>query len=32
LTAEENQKYEKRAREQLGEGCARWLVTGESLN
>jgi aryl sulfotransferase len=29
LTAEENQKYEKIVKEQLGEGCAHWLATGE---
>jgi aryl sulfotransferase len=32
LTAEENQKYEKIAKGQLGEPCAHWLATGEFLN
>ncbi|MCZ6678257.1 MAG: sulfotransferase domain-containing protein [Candidatus Poribacteria bacterium] len=29
LTAEESQKYEKMAEEQLGEACAHWFATGE---
>lgn len=32
LTAEESQKYERMAKEQLGEPCAHWLSTGELLN
>lgn len=31
LTAEESQRYEQIAREQLGEVCAHWLTTGELL-
>lgn len=29
LTAEENAEYEARAKQELGEDCARWLKTGE---
>ncbi len=29
LTAEESQKYEKMAKEELGDACAHWLATGE---
>ena len=29
LTAEDNQRYEARVVEELGEDCARWLATGE---
>ncbi|MGL6344518.1 MAG: hypothetical protein ACRC80_35885 [Waterburya sp.] len=29
LTAEESQRYEQIAKEQLGEVCAYWLATGE---
>jgi aryl sulfotransferase len=32
LTAEESQKYERMAKEQLGEQCAHWLSTGDLLN
>lgn len=28
LTAEDNRRYERMAREQLGEDCAHWLATG----
>ncbi len=30
LTTQESQKYERVAREQLGEACAYWLATGNS--
>ena len=29
LTAEDSTRYERMAREQLGEACARWVATGE---
>jgi aryl sulfotransferase len=29
LTAEDSRRYEETARRELGETCARWLVTGE---
>jgi aryl sulfotransferase len=29
LTAEDNRRYEARARHELGEACAHWLATGE---
>lgn len=29
LTAEDNLRYERMGREQLGESCAKWLATGE---
>ncbi len=29
LTADDNARYERIAREKLGEDCARWLATGE---
>ena len=29
LTAEDNARYERMAREKLGDDCARWLATGE---
>lgn len=32
LTAEESQRYEQIAQEQLGEACAHWLATGELLD
>jgi aryl sulfotransferase len=32
LTAEESQKYERMAKEQLGEPCEHWLSTGGLLN
>lgn len=32
LSAEECANYEARAREKLGEDCARWIATGEGLN
>jgi aryl sulfotransferase len=32
LTAEESQRYEQIAKEQLGEACAYWLATGELLD
>jgi aryl sulfotransferase len=28
LTAEDNRRYERMARDQLGEACATWLATG----
>jgi aryl sulfotransferase len=30
LTAEDNERYESRAVEELGEACAHWLQTGEA--
>ena len=32
LTADDVARYEKTAREQLGDACARWLVTGAVLS
>lgn len=29
LSADDSEKYEKRAQEELGEACSRWLATGE---
>ena len=28
LSAQDNRKYESRAKEELGEACAHWLATG----
>ena len=31
LTAEDIDRYERRARAELGEECAHWLATGQRL-